>query len=171
MSDPFRLRVLKNLTALLEAIPVTMVDNNGDPVVSMAGRVFRGREHFGDDDPLPMISILEPPLAIERVPNQPDNPKVNGEWDLMLQGWVVDDKDHPCDPAYVLVAHVMQALGQHRKNARTRGNTNYLNQGLAVEELRIGAPVVRPADYPSANACFYLLLTLKIVEDMTNPFG
>lgn len=52
MADPLRLRILKALTAEFEQ----MTDANGE---SMAGKVFRGRDHFGNDDPLPMISILE----------------------------------------------------------------------------------------------------------------
>ena len=172
MADPFRLRVMKALSALIEAVEVDMIDDTGAAVTSLQGRVFRGREQFGENDPLPMVSLLEPPMAIEGVRVQSDNTKWSGEWDILVQGWVLDDKDNPCDPAYTLAALVRQALAtEKKKQPRGQRGADYLGEGLLVEELRIGAPVVRPADFPSTNACFYLLITLKIVEDILNPFG
>ena len=109
-----------------------------------------------------MVSLLEPPLSIERIASQPDNPNAAGAWDILIQGWAVDDKDNPTDPAYRLAAWVVQTLAKERTKMRGRpGSKNY---------LKVGAPVVRPADFPSANACFYLLITLQIVEDMEDPF-
>jgi hypothetical protein len=172
MADPFRLRVMKALTTLIEAVEVDMLDDQGEPVENLQGRVFRGREQFGENDPLPMISLLEPPLAIEGLRTQADNTNWTGEWDILIQGWVPDDKENPCDPAYTFAAHVRRAIAaEKKKQPRGPNGADYLGQGLRVEELRIGAPVVRPADFPSMNACFYLLITLKIVEDIHNPFG
>ena len=174
MPDPFRLRVMKALTSLIEAVEVEMIDDQGLPVTNLVGRVFRGREQYGDNDPLPMISILEPPLAIEPIESQPDNPNASVGWDILIQGWVLDDKTHPCDPAYIFSALVRQALARHKKQGegkRGPDGKDYLGEGLRVQNLRIGAPVVRPADFPSTNACFYLLITLQIVEDMIDPFG
>lgn len=172
MADPFRLRIMKALTALIEAVEVDVVDDTGEHITSLAGRVFRGREQYGENDPLPMVSLLEPPMAIEGGSVQSDNTTRPGEWDILIQGWVLDDKDNPCDPAYVLAALVRQALAKEKsKNPRGPRGADYLGEGLNIEELRIGAPVVRPADFPSTNACFYLLITLKIVEDILKPFG
>jgi hypothetical protein len=174
MADPFRLRIMKAMTALIEAVQVEMKDDTGADITSLAGRVFRGREQFGDNDPLPMVSLLEPPLTIEPIPAQPDNTNSSGAWDILIQGWVIDDKDNPCDPAYVLAALVRRAIAEHKKSGEGKKGplgSNYLNEGLRVQNIRIGAPVVRPADFPSTNACFYLLITLEIVEDMLNPFG
>lgn len=172
MADPFRLRIMKSLSALIEAVEVDLTDDTGEQIASLAGRVFRGREQYGDNDPLPMVSLLEPPMAIEGNPTQPDNTDRATEWDILIQGWVLDDKDNPCDPAYVLAALVRQALAREKaKSPRGPRGADYLGEGLRIQELRIGAPVVRPADFPSTNACFYLLITLKIVEDILNPFG
>lgn len=172
MADPFRLRIMKSLTALIEAVEVDMIDDGGENITSLSGRVFRGREQYGDNDPLPMVSLLEPPMAIEGNSTQPDNTDRATEWDILIQGWVLDDKDNPCDPAYVLAALVRSALAKEKgKVGRGPRGADYLGEGLRVQELRIGAPVVRPADFPSTNACFYLLITLKIVEDILNPFG
>ena len=85
---------------------------------------------------------------------------------------MIDDKDNPCDPAYVLAALVRQAIAQEKtKNHGRPGARNYLGEGARVQNIRIGSPVVRPAEFPSTNACFYLLITLEIVEDTLNPFG
>lgn len=172
MADPLRLRIMKSLTALIEAVEVDVIDDTGEHITSLTGRVFRGREQYGDNDPLPMVSLLEPPMAIEGSSVQSDNTTRPGEWDILIQGWVLDDKDNPCDPAYVMAALVRQALAvEKKKQPRGPRGADYLGEGLVIEELRIGAPVVRPADFPSTNACFYLLITLKIVEDILNPFS
>ncbi len=160
-----------NLSKLIEKAAVELEDEQGVPVTSLRDRVFRGRESFGENDPLPMVSLLEPPLSIERIASQPDNPNAAGAWDILIQGWAVDDKDNPTDPAYRLAAWVVQTLAKERTKMRGRpGSKNYLGLGDRITEIKVGAPVVRPADFPSANACFYLLITLQIVEDMEDPF-
>lgn len=163
--DPFRLRVLKGLTTALEGIMIA----NGFKH-DLAGKVFRGRNIFGADDPLPMLSILETPLPIEAVePPQFGTTFFNPTWDLLIQGFVDDDKDNPTDPAHVLVADVMQRLGQERKRENRKG-IDIFGLGNKVDGLSIASPVVRPADELSAYAQFWLRITLKIVEDVETPY-
>jgi hypothetical protein len=174
MSDPFRLRVLKALTAQLQTITPDNPDFTYHFDVSQ--NVFRGRSRYGDEDPLPLISILEPPLAIERVKSQPDNSDSTGEWDLLIQGWAEDDPANPTDPAYTLVADVLSCLAQAKlqKQGRT-SNIFGLGAGFGspsgILDMRLGAPVVRPPDETSAKSCFYLIVTLQIAEDNRQPFG
>ena len=170
MPRPFRLLVLDALTAQIKKVSPA----NGYHF-DVAEAVFRGRVWFGDDDPLPMVSILEPPLAIEQLRSQADNTGSEGDWDLLLQGWVPDDKSNPTDPAYAFVAEVIKSLAEAKtqKNGRTSdifGLGAGLGRNFGIENMTIGAPVVRPADEVSARACFYLPVTFKIAEDMTNPF-
>ena len=47
-NDPLRLRIQKALTAELEQV----LDDKDRP---LTGKVFRGRDHFGNSDPLPML--------------------------------------------------------------------------------------------------------------------
>ena len=54
MADPKRLVVLKALCSHLEAQVRTTNGFQHD----LQGRVFRGRSVFGQDDPLPMVSVL-----------------------------------------------------------------------------------------------------------------
>jgi hypothetical protein len=175
MPRPFRLKVLDKLILTLKGISPA---NDYYFDLSQDGRVVCGRTANGDDEPLPLVSILEPPLAIEQRLAQVDNTGNEGDWDLLIQGWVPDgpDQNNPIAPAYTLVAEVIQALAKAKR--QKRGNSPDIfgmgagfGDGAGIEDLRIGAPVVRPPDETSARACFYLIVTFKIAEDMSDPFG
>lgn len=168
--DPFRLRVLKALTAALQEIK----PSNGY-VNDVHNAVFRGRLVYGENDPLPMLSILEPPQPIDQIAQGSGN--ISGDWDLLIQGFVKDDSKNPTDPAYVLMADVMKRLGIEQ-NKRPNGRTvNVLGlgggqgKGNEIIEMTIGHGIARPADDISAKAYFWLTLTLKTVEDLKDPFA
>lgn len=167
MPRPFRLRVQDALTAALEAIEPT----NGS-VASMEGRVFRGRATFGDDDPLPMISILEPPAPKDFTRSE-ENETGWGEWDLLIQGFVKDDPVNPSDPAHFLLADTKAALiAEAQRLAPNRRTPDILGMGGRITEMKIRGGVVRPPDDGvSAHAYFWLVVTLQMVEDYRNPFA
>lgn len=168
MSDrPFRLRVQDALTACLEQIrPI-----NGY-TFDLAGAVFRGRDTFGDSDPLPMVAILEPPVPPDQIDTPRDETGGYGTWELLLQGFVDSDPanpKNPTDPAHFLLADVKRALAKEKKRAR-----DWLTLGFEngrVEIKAIGQGVVRPADEVSAKAYFWLNVTLRIAEDHEDPFA
>lgn len=178
---PFRLRVLKALTASLELIAVA-----DDYKHDLAGAVFRGRDIFGgEDDPVPMVSILEPPLPIDQLVAPPLATTSTGEWDLLIQGFVHDDLKNPCDPAYFLLADVKRRLViekrrtiDMRKPGIGRGTPDPFGMGdnpngvpNIVKDLVIGSGVVRPpGDGISDKAYFWLNITIKIAEDIERPF-
>jgi len=187
-TDPFRVRVQKALCAALEPIKQRSTKTGEQiPDKDFSGAVFRGRDGFGDNDPLPMISVLEPPLPIEGIVPSATNTGAMGEWDLMIQGFVPDDRENPTDPAHRLMADVKAVLAAEKKRKRansggapdpfgmgtptsqdSRGNPS----GNCVTEIKtIGAGVVRPPEIGVSNkAFFWLTLTLKIAEDNENPF-
>jgi hypothetical protein len=163
MTDPFRLRVLQALTTSLEQIN----PDNGF-AFDLRGKVFRGRDVFGDRDPMPLISILE---AIEEqtqlLPPQ-SSPVSTGPWELLVQGFVDDDLINPTDPAYRLIAEVKQRLIEERIRER---QYDILGMGGLVTELRISSGVVRPSDDISGKAYFWLRLTLVVVENLLDPYA
>lgn len=163
MPDPFRLQVQKALsTALAEISPLDDYWNDLTPTTQVPNRVFRGRVVFGDQDPIPMISILEVPVPID--PIAEPKPAVTGatQWELILQGWVKDDKINPTDPAHFLLADVKRRLAIEK--SRDRGQ-NILGFGGLVDDLRMGSGVVRPPDEISARAYFWLNVTVGLVEN------
>lgn len=163
MSDPFRLRVLKALTTCLEGITPA----NGY-THDLSGKVFRGRDIFGEDDPLPLVCILE---AIEEKPQVP-TPQAGvhstGPWELQIQGFVQDDYYNPTDPAHHLMAEVKKRLVEER--TRDRGN-DILGMGGKVKDISISHGVVRPADEVSAKAYFWLRISLGLVENLLDPYA
>lgn len=166
MPEPFRLRVLENLNACLEGITPA----NGY-TFDLQGKVFRGRDVFGENDPLPMIAILE---AIEQEPAENDDSpdmsrEFKGQWRLQIQGFMEDTfDDHPTDPAHRLMAEVKKRLVEER--IRDRGN-NILGMGGRVYGLRFSPGVVRPADEISGKAYFWLRVTLFMVENLLDPYA
>lgn len=166
---PLRLRILKNLTASLEQSVFEYTPEVGPAwtPVPMTGRAFRGRVIFGDDDPLPMYSILEAPIPLDQTPSRADNTGSTGFWELLIQGFVDDDPKHPTDPAHYLMATCKARLAYEK--ARNR-DFDILGLGKHVLGLDIGAGVVRPPDEISAKAYFWLNVTLTIAEDLLKPY-
>lgn len=170
--DPFRLRAQKALSDAL----ATITPANGY-TFDFSKAVFRGRLGFGENDPLPMLSIMEPPLPLDRKSAPLSASSSGGDWDLVVQGFVQDDRENPTDPAHLAMAEVKKRLAQEarRKLDLPARGPNVLGLGSGrnrVEELRIGAGVVRPPEAAvSSKAYFWLTITLKIVEDNSDPFA
>lgn len=162
MSDPFRLRVLKALTRALEEI----TEDNGYRF-DLAGKVFRGRDIFGDSDPLPMVSILEAIEEQKQLPAPQTGTTSTGPWELLVQGFVDDDFAHPTDPAHALMADVKRRLIAERTKGR---GYDVLGMGGKVTDLKISHGVVRPPDEVSGKAYFWLRLTLEVVENLLDPY-
>ena len=164
---PFRLRILMAVTECLKGISKA----NGYST-DLGGNVFRGRVIFGDNDPIPLVSILEAPLPDEPDPTPPAGGAWKGTWRLMIQGWVDDDKNHPTDPAHYLLADVKKALAEERKKMIRPGRGNDIfGMGGKVTDIRIGACVVRPAEEQvNEYANFLLSVTLEIAENMADPY-
>lgn len=162
LPDPFRLRVLKALTAALEEI----TPENGYRF-SLTGSVFRGRDIFGDSDPLPMVSILEAIEEKTQLPAPFAGRESTGPWELLIQGFVEDDYLNPTDPAHALMAEVKQRLARERLRGR-----HYAILGMdgKVTELKMSHGVVRPPDEVSGKAYFWLRLTLEVVENLIDPY-
>lgn len=167
ITSPVRLEVEKRLTAVLEEIMVV----NGYQH-DLSGSVYRGRLYFGDETPLPMMSILEPPITMDQLPTPKDSTAQVGPWELVLQGYVTDDRDNPTDPAHILLADVKKRLALEK--TKTNWNTEeegIFGLGRTVIDLYIGVGVVRPPDEISAVAYFWLPITLDIAEDFIEPYN
>lgn len=162
MADPFRLRVLMALTALLQ----TITPANGFQF-DFSDSVFRGRTKFGPNDPLPMLSILEAPIPLDQLDSAPEYGFSSARWELLIQGFCSDDIDNPTDPAHRLMAEVKQVLIEDRQ--KDRGH-NILGMGGRVAQMSIGQGAVRPADEASDKGFFWLTVTLHIVEDLSKPY-
>lgn len=168
MPDPIRLTILKQLTTLLEA--VTVADPSGP--ISMVGKVYRGRGVFGNETPVPAISILEAPIPPDPRLNSNPDPTYHGLWELVIQGWGKDDLDNPTDPAHPMLADTKRLLAIERQKLDwDEPEEGILGLGRSVTNLYIGSGVVRPPDELSSKCYFWLTLGLDIVENMADPYG
>lgn len=163
MTDSLRLRFLKNLTAAFQEITVGAGYQH-----DLSESVFRGRIAYGDNDPVPMVSILEPPLAPNQIPSNGNNTANAGDYELLIQGFVQDDKRNPTDPAYLLLADVKKRLALEKKKIGEVSNA--FGMGELITKIDIGLGVVRPPDAEvSAKAYFWLLVTVGFLDDMEDP--
>lgn len=163
-TTPLRLRILEALTSALEEITVA----NGY-ATTLTGAVFRGRNVFGDTDPLPMVSILEAPDPVNPFASPPDSGDQKGAWVLIIQGWVEDDLANPTDPAYVLLADVCKRLSLEKLKNRDFAMFG-ADLGKKITNMTLGTRVVRPPDDASTKAYFVLSISLDVVESLTDPY-
>lgn len=173
ISNPFRLEVQKRLADVLREITPAngyIYDFSGAEGTD-DNKVFRGRAIYGDGDPIPMLSILESPIPLDQLPSPTGSGYNAGSWELMIQGFVEDDKDNPTDPAHVAMADVKKRLALEAKKVSARTDeAGPLGLLRHVTEITIGVGVVRPPDEISAKAYFWLLIVLDLVEDVTDPY-
>lgn len=164
-TEPRRLRILKSLTtALAEITPANGYRNN----LSGFGTIIRGRAIFGENDPIPMVSILEPPLPPDRFRDPDESPATVGLWELVIQGFVQDEKDNPTDPAHILAADLLQRLALEK---RKENGEPFALGFRCIRRLIIGPPVVRPPDNViSSKAYCWISFTIDLVEDLTKPY-
>lgn len=183
MTDPlpFKLRCLYALTDAMKSITVAngyrfdMADFVDAESVTMS-RVFRGRPWFGDSDPIPMISILEAGDPFDTLVELPPAAgAAEGDWTLNFQGWVADDKTHPTDLAYLLLADMRKCLAKEAARKAPSGRQpDPLGLGIGrnkVVDLRFGSGTVRPADDISAKSWLWLPVTLRIMEHADDAYS
>lgn len=175
MADPFRLVVLKAITAQLKTItPTNGFEHDLSDFIDAAGRtqarVFRGRTEYGNNDPLPMLSILEDPRAVEATNGPDGSPMAANTLKLLIQGFVKDDVENPLDPAYLLSAETITALV--RSKSKRFDILSLGHKAPCVMNIEIGQPAHRPPDDEvSAVAYFLIGVTLTLAENLEAPYG
>lgn len=167
MTYPARLQATLNMTNVLK----TITPANGY-VSDIGQNVYRGRLYYGAESPVPMLAVLEVPIPLDQsMPKAPTGVST-GPWELMIQGWVDDDKNNPTDPAHVLLADVKKCLVAERARGYDweRPEDGIFGLGRIVTDLYIGAGVVRPPEEISAKAYFWLTVTLDLAENLEDPY-
>ncbi len=174
--DSKKLAIMKALTTHLEGInpdfdhPGTDLPNT----IDMRGKWFRGRIGFGAETVRPFGSILEAPKPLD--PNAVgDKANRSSKWTLLVQGFVVDDKENPTDPAYELLALTEARLARIIATEAKTGEPAYPEEYLLARKISgliLGEGIVRPADpQVSPTAFFYLPVTVELTTNVLNPYA
>lgn len=164
---PFRLRVLEALSAAMREITL----HNGY-AHDLSEGVYRGRLYFDASTPLPALSILENADPDDPLAAPTGSPIVAGTYQLILQGWVEDDKINPTDPAHFLAADVIKKLAELKLMADEPNRVfGFGTKAPTVEALAFGSPIVRPPDDISSKAYFWINVGLDLIEKHDDPYA
>lgn len=171
MADSKRLTVLKQLCAHIATTVTPANGYNHD----LTDKVKRGRAIYGEDDALPLVSILEN-LNPDREPATAGAGKhINADWILLVQGWV-DNKDRAddsngTDAAHQLMADVKKALAVLLRDGGGGRDPEQFMLGGLLSNISIEPGVVRPPQPEvSDRAFFFLRVVLKVEEDLSDPY-
>lgn len=175
-----RLQVLQKLCAHLEGI--TIINGYQHDLIDVNGtHVFRGRAEFGDNDPTPMVSLIEAKATDYGVFADENSSVRKDEWVVLVQGWAVDTSkgprgtnlDHPTDAVYQLLMDVESRLSDivaTDEKGQPKFPGKFRLEGL-ITSLRLASPVVRPAETGvSSKAFFYLPIRIGLAYDLTAPW-
>ncbi|QPB11453.1 tail terminator [Providencia phage Kokobel1] len=165
MASSKKLEILIHLTQLLEE-----VKQSEGAEFDLKGCVFRGRTVFGDNDPIPTISILEAKGA--SFADYADDYKIINKtgWNLLIQGFAdnPDDPKHETDVVYRMVEDVKSALNKITMVSGAMQKPCYPEHyllGGKIFELTLGDEVVRPSEIElSSKAFFYLPIVIGITN-------
>lgn len=165
MADPIRLQILKLLTTHLAGVTPA---NGFVSDLSAPGAVSRGRHLHGENDPTPMVAILENPRLNDSFRAGEQNAQRYDSLSLLVQGWVKSDSEHPTDPAYQVAEDVELRLGEII--ATDRQGDPLIPQayllGRLIGSMTIGNYSVRPPSEQTSNkAFFYLTLEISLANE------
>ncbi|WP_288959820.1 hypothetical protein [uncultured Sulfitobacter sp.] len=171
--DPDQLRVVKALAEHVEGINPEQDDCDVEYDFDLTDRVYRGRSVITAEDAESAVSILEAAQNYNVPETEPNFG--HGQVLLLVQGWPEDDKEHPSDPAYRLMAEVRQRLSmivQEKDNGRGPLYPDIHLLGGEITSLKIGQGVVRPPeDGVSRLAMFFIPVLVKFKMDHSDPWA
>lgn len=160
---PKRLHILRALTDKLKEITPA----NGY-TSDLSDAVFRGRNYFGQGDPLPMVAILQSPRTLEQLPPPGQGTQYHGPTELLIQGFTPEDRMNPTDPAEYLMAEVKSCLAE----VIDAINASPTMQWQGITRLTLGPGVCRPADDEvSSVTYFWLSVTIEFTENVRDVYA
>lgn len=170
--ESLQLHILKAITTHLQGITTA-----NDYAYDLSAAVFRGRLLYGDDVPVPMVSIVEHLQGdITNDVAGEGNIERTETWVLLVQGITKNDVLNPTDDTYNLKAAVEHRLA--RAIHQTKGDPTYPDEyffglkGLKIiTGITIGPGVVSPPRQGiSERAFFYLPVGVGLATDISDPW-
>ena len=174
-----KLIVMQRLTTLLEGLTTytykDAVGTSHTATYALAGRVYRGRKTVSETDARASMSILEAPRPVDGDGVGADGQVRRFDWRLNIQGWPVEDRNHPSDPAYIMAAAVEQRLQRISAVKEASGDPLSGQAGLypeyhlsgLIDKITVFDSLVLPAtEGLSKVAFFYIPVTVSIIRDL-----
>lgn len=174
MADSWQLAILKAMTLHLQGIIPPDYD------FDLSTSVFRGRLIYGDDDPTPLVSIVEHLSADVTVDVAGHNRIDRSEtWVLLVQGWLTHTPNNPTDDAYNLKAAVEKRLSMCIEMDPATGDPKFPSVYMlgfhkkCITNMTIGPGVVSVAVRAEASnkAFFYLPVGIGLATKINEPFA
>lgn len=159
-TTPKRLLILQAMSDMLSQISVA----NG--YRTDVAQVVRGRAVISDNEPTPMVSIIEAPVTHEQMEFAGNGYAIHAGWQLLVQGWAKDDPAHPTDPVYPLLYDVRRCLAQMvDRDNKDRYLLKQPDGSFLIHKASIGFGMVRPpTPNISSRAFFYLPVEVDLAE-------
>ncbi|MDA3808274.1 MAG: hypothetical protein PF440_10255 [Thiomicrorhabdus sp.] len=170
MADSYILTVEKALTTHIETEVAGGLD--------LTGKVFRGRDRLGRDEPLPMVTLLQAAEIDESFFPVGDGAERN-DWKVyLIQGFTGrGPMNTPTDSVHPLLAEVKRILApindfrsvHHGLKAYNISNPT---RGI-IADIQISTGLVRPpdADLSPDSSYFWLPVRLNLVENLNDPYA
>lgn len=155
-TDTFRLRVMRHLK---DGIKAALPD---------VASVDFGISTYGETDALPLVSLIEDPREQPATETSVPGKGHLVPWRLLVQGFVEDASAEPTAPAYNLGGQIMQTVSELA--VAGEGVLSPERKVNRVEQIKIGAPIVRPPDEFSSKAYCWIPITLELFETPSQPF-
>jgi len=130
--------------------------------------VFRNRLISGDELPDDAVTINEPPRSDSGIVAGEEGYNRSEEWQLLMQGWTLDDPENPGDNAYLLCAAIEHRLARIIAVNGGSGLPVYSGEYMLGNKFNIskfiyGPGIVRnPEQGPSKRAYFYIPLRITL---------
>lgn len=167
--DPFRLKIQKSLAAAFMQIKT----HNG--FLTDVAAVHRGKNVLGAECELPCVTILEDPPQSETSP--PHNSSARSQYNLIVQGFAIEDKDHPTDEIQKLLTDIRLRLALIRmRKGFDIAPFQLIGKSNRVESLDFDSAMCRPPQVDkesgaSQSAFCVIAVRTTITEDLAKPLS
>jgi hypothetical protein len=171
---PAKVAILRNIKEHLQGITPA---NGYSFDLSAEGSVIIGRPFIDEQEGFPKVSIIEPPLPVERLgfyTHEARGPRTFGPWRLIFQCWTYDDKGsyRESEPAYTLAAEVLKRMMEEKTRPKKfpHDPKNYFGSGKTIDDFKLILDAVRPPDEYSRYSIGWIMIDFDLIQNYVDQW-